>query len=1079
MHYIENPYDLLFSAVFGDEDVDLGDVRKAIEIVKKKKPGLIHDACKDGNFGTLNANHLIALSEVGELQSLIDTLIQRVRRGRSTNFVFHRTDGYMRRVFELIGEDASVGYEDMGERSASYFKSISGYCLVLNDVERDGFCIPADNVCVVAGGDSAACLIDLCQKFDPNSLFSVRLKLKNASATLDAAMTTDNPREFLAQLRNIRMASKDAMGDRAYKSYLDLIQKSGTASGRYVNELLQNADDCEYAEGVIPSVEISVGDDELVFATNEVGFKANNVRAITAIGESTKNLLLNTDNSRLAIGEKGVGFKSIFAIADSVEVHSGGFDFVLNAETPTIPNMLPVTYNQAGTLMRLKLKDGLSIPIISEQEVLDLCVCLRNLRRIKLCGYDVQIEDDDSSFRRVTINGIAHEFLVCVHEFQIRDARALEARNVGGKRLSPGQKIRCYVPTVIRRYEYPLYCGLPTRSKTCSPIIVDAPFELTTARDVVLEESRWNGYVLENVYAGIILTADLIKDQLRVNVLHLFGVESAETKFGALFYKAKMFKGVGEEFLNNTANFIDRVRCAKIIPVKSSPDVFLCPEDERLRVFPEFLSKLYDDAELNCPFERVDFSGGQQIEHLRDVLEALTVKGLNEDEFWKVIDNLGDLSELMGSKEIRSGLYTFLRRLKNIESASYHPIVPVVMEEGTKFVCADGGRFFFSEEHRVSTEKYYIVDTKMLDRKAYEDIFDDELKEMNDAQEREFYCDRVCKYLIEHENGDRYVFVMKELKGANSENLQLCMPTIRHRCKDMIPLKNLEGKILCQRMFVGDRVGSRIQGQMLRSIVIDPECSMLAALLERPPVSVIDYRDLPSAPWEMTREDVQDIKDGGLTDKENILLLAVKDGRISEDLAIEFGLTTGLTSDVGDEFEFPTEPLKNLYDLRDHIQDFLNNPIRIVSKQVMRAVDFCVPPNGKEFELSSREARMSALRRYAPYGRTDVCFCQMCQSVKRVGFIEVNCIERKPKFYFPELRLTLCLECSKKFELLRSSKEFYEDFMGKLMRLSAPNDEDNVLLRMPMRGNSVFELLFTRTHIAEIQEILKGKQRPV
>lgn len=1073
--YMEKPYDKLFHTVFNDKHVSLGDVRKAVEIVKKMRPYLIRDACKDGGFDALNANHLIALSEVDELCLLVDTLVQRVRSGENTNFIFHRTEGCMRSVFELIDEDTSVGYEDMGAHSASYFKGINGYCLVLNEAVGGGFCVPVDNMCVIAGDDPAARLIDLCQKLDPDSLFSVRLKLKKASAALDAAMTTDNPREFLSQLRNIRKASKDAMGERAYKSYLDLIQKSGTVTGRYVNELLQNADDCEYADGVIPSVEISVSNGELVFATNEVGFKANNVRAITAIGESTKNLLLNAGNDRQTIGEKGVGFKSIFAIADSVEVHSGGFDFVLNAETPTIPSLISETSNQDGTLMRLKLKAGFSIPTIDEQEVLDLCVCLHNLRRIKLHGYDVQIEDDGSTFRRVTINGVKHEFLVCVHEFQIHDVRALEARNVGGKRLSPNQEIRCYVPTQIRRCEYPLYCGLPIRSKTCFPIIVDAPFELTTSRDAVLEDSQWNGCVLENVYAGIIQTADFVKDQLRINVLYLFGVESAEQKCGIRCYRTKMFRGAGEEFLNNTANFIDRVRRAEIIPVKSGPDVFLCPGDERLRVFPEFLSKLYDDAGLNCSFERVDFSGGQKVEHLRDVLETLAVKKLDESEFWDAVERLGDVSAYMGMDGFRSGVYAFLRRQKSVESAFYHPIVPVVMEDGTKFVCKDEGRFFFSEERRVSTEKYYIVDTELLDRKAYEDIFGEELKEMNDAQEREFYCDYVCKYLFYHERGDRYAFVMKELKGTNSENLQLCMPTIRHRCKDMIPLKNLNGEILSRKMFVGDRGSFQIHGQMLKSIVIDPECTLLAGLLECPPVSVVNYRDLPSNPWEMTREDVLDIKNGGVSDKEDIFLLAVKNGRISEDLAIEFGLTTGLTSDVGDAFEFPTEPLKNLHGLREHIQEFLNNPIRIVSKQVMRAIDFCVSPNGKEFELSSREARQSALRRYAPYGRTDVCFCQMCQKVKRIGFVEVNCIERKPKFYFPELRLTLCLECSKKFEFLRNNKDFCNDLIARLKLLYAPNNADNVLFVMKMPGNERFELLFTRTHLAEIQEILKKR----
>ena len=301
--------------------------------------------------------------------------------------------------------------------------------------------------------------------------------------------------------------------------------------------------------------------------------------------------------------------------------------------------------------------------------------------------------------------------------------------------------------------------------------------------------------------------------------------------------------------------------------------------------------KVFDaDAELECPFERVDFSGRLQSDHLRDALRVLKVRELDERELWHVIDHLGSLSE------------------------------------------------------------WFVV--------------------------------------------------------GRSELL--------------------------------------LRGRILRSILVDSECSRLAELLECQPLSAISYRDLPCEPWKISREDVVDIKDGNIEDKENILLLAVKDGRISEDCALEFGLTTGLASDVNDMFDFPVEPLKNPQGLKKHIQEAWNNPIQIVCKQVMRAVDFCVPFRGREFELSSREARLSALRRYSPYGRTDVCFCQMCRRVKRMVFVEANCIERKPRYYFPELRLTLCLECSKKFELLRNNRGFYENFIRKLIRFTAPNNETNV-----------------------------------
>ena len=71
---------------------------------------------------------------------------------------------------------------------------------------------------------------------------------------------------------------------------------------------------------------------------NECGFQKKNVRSITAIGESTKKQLRT---GSFEIGEKGIGFKTVFAVADSVDIYSNEFHFRLKAETPTIHITLP------------------------------------------------------------------------------------------------------------------------------------------------------------------------------------------------------------------------------------------------------------------------------------------------------------------------------------------------------------------------------------------------------------------------------------------------------------------------------------------------------------------------------------------------------------------------------------------------------------------------------------------------------------------------------------------------------------------------------------------------------------------
>jgi hypothetical protein len=90
----------------------------------------------------------------------------------------------------------------------------------------------------------------------------------------------------------------------------------------FVLELVQNADDNHYASGVTPHLELHVTPHRLVVVNNEVGFSEANVKAICSVGASSK-----TRQKSGYIGEKGIGFKSVFTVSDAPEIHSNGFHF--------------------------------------------------------------------------------------------------------------------------------------------------------------------------------------------------------------------------------------------------------------------------------------------------------------------------------------------------------------------------------------------------------------------------------------------------------------------------------------------------------------------------------------------------------------------------------------------------------------------------------------------------------------------------------------------------------------------------------------------------------------------------------
>ncbi|CAH0043331.1 unnamed protein product [Clonostachys solani] len=98
-----------------------------------------------------------------------------------------------------------------------------------------------------------------------------------------------------------------------------------SSTARFIFELLQNADDNSYKAtrqaGGDPCVSFSVYPDRLVLECNEDGFTAENVRAICNLGKSSKK------GAQGYIGEKGIGFKSVFIAAWKVEIQSGALSF--------------------------------------------------------------------------------------------------------------------------------------------------------------------------------------------------------------------------------------------------------------------------------------------------------------------------------------------------------------------------------------------------------------------------------------------------------------------------------------------------------------------------------------------------------------------------------------------------------------------------------------------------------------------------------------------------------------------------------------------------------------------------------
>ncbi|KAB2569988.1 hypothetical protein DBV05_g11336 [Lasiodiplodia theobromae] len=103
---------------------------------------------------------------------------------------------------------------------------------------------------------------------------------------------------------------------------------------RFIYELIQNAEDNSYdritSQGQRPFLKFSLYPDRLVMDTNEDGFSEKDVEAICDANGSTKT------QHQGYIGEKGIGFKSVFRVAKKVHIQSEpySFSFAYSRDSP-------------------------------------------------------------------------------------------------------------------------------------------------------------------------------------------------------------------------------------------------------------------------------------------------------------------------------------------------------------------------------------------------------------------------------------------------------------------------------------------------------------------------------------------------------------------------------------------------------------------------------------------------------------------------------------------------------------------------------------------------------------------------
>ncbi|MRW83750.1 DUF3883 domain-containing protein [Pseudoduganella sp. FT26W] len=275
----------------------------------------------------------------------------------------------------------------------------------------------------------------------------------------------------------------------------------------FVLELIQNADDNSYQPGSTPELTFSITPNRLTLSNNEVGFSEENINAICKVGASSK-----AKDKQHHIGEKGIGFKSVFSVSNAPEIHSNGFHFRFDrtASTNLLGYVIP-TWCEAPddarpdyTTIVLPAMAGY---IFNDATVSDLdarvLLFLNKLRQLTLVQGEVH-----RLYQRADLNGIsqlttstttadeksievgfrymrvtktfpmADEFADAkrpdVHESTVTLAFPLDDN--GAALLEPASYVFAYLPIHQVGFRFPLH----------------ADFILNSGREEVLKDRPWN-----------------------------------------------------------------------------------------------------------------------------------------------------------------------------------------------------------------------------------------------------------------------------------------------------------------------------------------------------------------------------------------------------------------------------------------------------------------------------------------------------------------------------------------------------------------------------------------------------------
>lgn len=277
----------------------------------------------------------------------------------------------------------------------------------------------------------------------------------------------------------------------------------------YVFELTQNADDNNYPDHTDRFLKFVLLEDDptgtpgsrgcLCVLNDETGFEEKHVESLCDIGNSTKQ-----GNREGYIGEKGIGFKSVFLISDRPHIISNGYSFHFRRDdceaglgyiVPHWNDLVPAVAENNPTAILLPLQSASGVDVAKQlADIEPECILfLRKLRRIELesastgLNRRVQCTDMGDGFFNLDADNTSVRYFVHRKEYCCEHIQ--EERRAGVISTSVTVALPLTSPEST---EGRVFAFLPTEVRTGLQFLINADFLLPASRERIFDTPEWN-----------------------------------------------------------------------------------------------------------------------------------------------------------------------------------------------------------------------------------------------------------------------------------------------------------------------------------------------------------------------------------------------------------------------------------------------------------------------------------------------------------------------------------------------------------------------------------------------------------